>query len=447
MRKEVNFLITLFVLALLMRLLFLVFLVLYDSRSDGIGVFSSDSPTYFAVVENLRVHGVFSMAVGEVNPEPDNYRTPGYIFFLYPFVVAGLPYWTISLGQIILISLALVGWYVLLRKIFSKHVSRIAVLFFALEPFTARAASLLTATHLFMVFFPFVALFLSVFIVRKEVKWLWGGAAILGFCAIIKPVAFLFFPLLVVAAWFGEKNIRRTLRYSVGALLIFFLIVLPWLVRNKVALDSWAFSSVSDYVLFDVNAKSFGNFIEQVPQTSALLHMGNTNAYLSKKNMQQLRADGLRFIMKHKVRYALFHTLMIPRLFIQDQYLDMFKGKNSGTLLPGLDLYTKFIQFDVRGAVMDFLRFLQSPLFLIYVAGKIIWISLFILMAGSLWVFWKEKKTELRHAGFFLMIFVLWYATLIGPVTRAGHRLPVNVLVILLASVAYMSLRRSTVFI
>lgn len=447
MRKEIIFLVVLFVLALSMRFLFLEFLVSYDPRSDGVGVFSSDSPTYFTVVENIRMHGVFSMAVGEVNPEPDNYRTPGYVFFLYPFVAAGIPYWAISSVQIIFVSLGLVGWYILLRKIFSKNVSRIAVLFFALEPFTARAGSLLTATHLFMVFFPFAVLFLSIFIVRKETKWLWGGAAILGFCALIKPVAFLFFPLLVIAAWFGGKNIRRTLCNSGVALLIFFLVVSPWLIRNKIVLNTWAFSSVSDYVLFDVNAKLFGNFIGQVPQTSALLNMGNTNAYLSKKNMQQLHTDGLRFIMKHKIRYAFFHTLMIPRLFIQDQYLDMFKGKTSGTSLPGLDLYAKFIRFDARGVIMDFLHFLRSPIFLIYVVGKIIWISLFMLMLGSLWVFWKEKKTELRRAGFFLMIFVLWYATLIGPVTRAGHRLPINLLVILLASVTYISLRRRNVFI
>src|SRR3989344_478705 len=113
--SEKKFLFVLFCTVVTVRLAILFFTVFYDPRGDAIGVFSSDSPTYFMVVENLIKHGVFSMST-DAFPTPDNYRTPGYIFFLYPFMRFTMSFWIISLAQAIIAGGALMVGYVLARR-------------------------------------------------------------------------------------------------------------------------------------------------------------------------------------------------------------------------------------------------------------------------------------------------------------------------------------------
>lgn len=437
-----RFLIVLFFIAICMRVLMLSFLVFSDSRSDDVGVFSSDSATYFQVDKNLMNNGVFSMSTDKL-PAPDNYRTPGYIFFLYPFVRLNIAPWMIALTQSIIASFAVVAWYVLSRKVFSDHVSKISALIFALEPFTARAANLLTATSLFASIFPFVPLLLAWYIKDGDRRTLFTASAVLALCALIKPVAYIFWPFLILAVAMRRESLRRTIVISLSAIAIFFVLIFPWIVRNKIVLGTWQFSSVTDYVLYDVNAQLFQNFLGAHDLTTkGLINVGYSNDYLSQANMGRLRESGISYIAQNPFSYALFHAAFVPRLFIQDQYLDVFQKKGSSILPPGLDLYTSLIHGNISKIFSDMFLFMRNPLFLIYIGGKIFWIGIFLFMIGSLRFIWSKEKLLQKFIIIFLLLFVLYYGFAISPVTRAGHRVPVNILVFLLSVSSMTAIRK-----
>ncbi len=436
-----RFLIFLFCAALFMRVAMLLFLVFADPRGDEVGVFSSDSSTYFQVVDNILHHGVFSMSTDSM-PAPDNYRTPGYIFFLYPFVRFGVaPVW-IAFAQSLIASVAVVIFYFIARKVFSDRVSVIAAVLYALEPFTARAANLLTATALFASLFPLVPLLLVWYIKDGNRRTLFTASVLLALCALVKPVAYVFFPWLIVAVLLREFSWRSLFFKGLPVLAVFFIIVFPWILRNKTVLGTWEFSSVTDYVIYDVNAQLFQNFLGAHDLvTSGLINAGYSNTYLSQANMVQLRESGISYIMRQPFHYALFHAALVPRLFIQDQYLDIFQKKGSNILPPGLDLYTSFIRLNIRKIFSDIAVFIQSPWFLVYIAGKIFWISIFLLMIGSVWFLWGATLLSQKFIIAFLLLFVLYYGFAISPVTRAGHRVPINILVFLLATSSLIALR------
>ncbi len=427
-------LITLFVLAIVARLLFISFLVWRDARNDSIGVMSADGPTYIKTAQNILDHGVFSMS-NDTNPAPDNYRTPGYIFFLLPFLFFHIPLVVVSVTQGIIASIAIMLFYLVARKIFDEHIAWIAALIFALEPFTVRASVVITATAFFNSFFFFVPLLLIWYIKTNNRNMLWGAAALLGWCTLIKPVAFVFFPFLFLAALWNKRSMS-TLRNGSVAFVIFLVIISPWIIRNVSVLGSWEVSSVTHYVIYDVNAQMLARFYQlSPPTTSALLNVGYTNNYLSQQNLGQLEHDGISYIMKNLGRYAIFHLAFIPRLFIQDQYLDIFQKEGSTiSLPPGLDLYSSIARFDVKETVTQLVAFSHQSSFYLYIIGKLIWVSIFALLIGIVWVCWKTSDRYAKRAFLFLMLFLFTYGFVISPVSRAGHRVPVNSIIFLIAT-------------
>ncbi len=431
-----HFLIILFCCALAVRLGFLYFLANRDPRGDAVGVFSSDSATYFTVVSNVIERNVFSMSE-DTHPLPDNYRTPGYVFFLYPFVKMGMGPWVIAVIQDVCAAGMLVAAYVLARRLVSENMARFASLLYAFEPFTARMSNLLTATGLFMSFFPLVALLCALYIKEKRVLWLYSAAVLLGYCALIKPVASIFFPFLAIAAFLGRESGMRWLVRAAVALLFYAALIAPWLVRNKVVLNTWQFSTVTSYVLYDSSAQLFRNFyhLSEPLTTEGLINTGYNNDYLSQENLAALRESGEAYILAHPFKYAFFHIAYIPRLFIQDQYLDMFQKEGTSVLPHNLDLYSDLARLHITKVARDLWGFAHNPYFFIYLIGKVIWLTIFVLLCSGAYKVVRNKDQRLLLG--FIAIFLLWYGAAISPLTRAGHRTPVNFLVFLLAAHAF----------
>ena len=204
----------------------------------------ADAYQYYKTAYNLRVHGVYSHEINEVNgtdvaPQPDAFVTPGYPLFLALFVDAPpnmRTYSEITANQALLATLAVLLVLLLFRP-FTPWIALPAALLAAISPHLISASTYILSETLFS-----VVLLLSLLVLglhARGSRWflpsLFAGGLLLGMAALTRPVMELF-PLAVIFVLWMSYDRRTALRGSAVLLLGICLAWAPWIARNYVSL-------------------------------------------------------------------------------------------------------------------------------------------------------------------------------------------------------------------
>lgn len=215
----------------------------------GSDVFTSysDANEYRIIAGNIAQHGVFSEATVAPQLVLDAMRTPGYPAWLALFQWFKLPYFVAICVQDILAGIVAVLIYRLALLLFNNRRAGIgAAIIFAFDPAAIYWANLLMSDHFAGVFF-----ITATWLLAKK-KYGWAGV-VYGITTLIRPVFFYLFPLVIVMiVWLHRNTIRESLKNKtvlasmrpiIVMTLFFFLVIFPWMIRNKVHFNTWALSS------------------------------------------------------------------------------------------------------------------------------------------------------------------------------------------------------------
>lgn len=237
-----------FLLAFGVRFLYAVFVQLkFGSR--GFLAYSDAFSFYLPLAKNLIENGVFSMSSAPPYI-PDAYRTPLYPIFVSVFLWLRAPLLAVIFAQNILAGAMAVLIYRIGILIFdSRNIGLFAAIFMSIEPMSVYWNNLLMSDYLFA--FLFILAFYY-FVLGRYYLF----ALTFGLATLTRSIGFYLFPIFLL---FMLSNPIAKWKKIIFAALIFFTVLFPWMLRNKIVFNTWQLSSASWYNLYGVVTQIFAD--------------------------------------------------------------------------------------------------------------------------------------------------------------------------------------------
>ncbi len=307
---------------------------------------------------------------------PDAYRTPVYTFFVALFLWLKSPLFCIIVVQNILAGAMSVLIYRIGIVVFSsRKIGLFAAILMSIEPMSIYWNNLLMSDYLFAFLFIFAC---HEFFFRRYYSF----GVLLGLATLTRPISLYFFPLFLLWAVFYKISWRKL---AVTALL-FFIVLFPWMLRNKIVFNTWQLSSASWYNLYGVIAQTFADK-EGFVLLRPTLPPDYPNPELFQydfANVPFYKQHFFEIVKERPLAYAQFHSaIALKSLFV-----------NSYNYLADYVLKPKFptLFYGTSGILIS----------LAVTAGGAMWIVIYVLMLLSF--FDKQSRIWLI---LFLVIIVL----------------------------------------
>lgn len=400
----------------------------------------ADTADYFSIGYNWLYNNEFSVyGLG-----PDAFRTPLYPIFLAILYYIVMPeIWFIILIHNLIAAFTIVIIYKISKILFGRLaigynlnvLSAAAAGMFMLEAERIQMANSLMSESLFLFFFFFgiFYFFKWMFIEAKNKNAIFAGS-LLGLSALTRPIAQLVPIILIFFAAgyisinknnFNKDCIKRHIKGAVLLGLFFILVIAPWSIRNKYHFGSFKLSPLFGYNFYRLRVQEW--------KFENLNKAGNINARAIIDADEQRLAKEIRGIYYQDMPSAIRPTLVIGTLWgekyaLRESWREIKKDPAG------------FLIFNARLAVRFFIDS-ASPWFLermitqfapiphnfffpyFFIAGRLWWASLYLVIGASLIIFRKKNKDEIAFYALFTAIiayFVLISAA--GQMTR--FRLP-----------------------
>lgn len=405
-----------------------------------------DSPEYMLLAKNLVEPGVFSLS--DAPPYiPSNIRTPGYPLFLaliyfvfHSFVPA------IFLGAAVA-AFAAPLIYLIAREIFGEKIAFGAGILTAIEPLGLfLGVSILTEG----VFTPVLLLFLFCFIrylKERQLSYLWYSAALLGIATLIRPITFYFWPLAVPFIFYKiyktNNSWRQAIKRSLIFALIFFVILSPWLVRNKISVDSWQIIGFQGNVFFVDHYGAVLRYLGEAGPISDMharaLALTGPDKIFTPKGSDILFKAAVSGIKEHKLAYTNVYAKSLISFFVANGYKSLFIDILGVPAKAPFVPFELFLRFDFKSifktmADMDFMGVL------IYFGGKIFWIAASgSFLISFIYLLIRKNFKMVKASVVFIAVVIIYFALITGPTAVGGGRTkaPINGLIFIFAAFGF----------
>ncbi|MDO8574885.1 MAG: glycosyltransferase family 39 protein [bacterium] len=410
------------------------------SRFGFIFYQGGDSPGYMLLAKNLVEHGTLSLS--DTSPYiPSNIRTPGYPLFLaiiyfifHSFVPA------IFLGALVS-AFAAPLIYLIAREIFSEKIAFGAGVLAAIEPLGLfLGASIITEG----IFTPVLLLFTFYFIrylKPEKNSYLWYSSALLGAATLIRPIMFYFWPLVIPIIIYKMNRFgwRVVLKNALIFVAIFLLVLSPWLVRNKISLNSWQVAGLQGYVFFIDHYGAVLRYLGEAGPLSDVQDrawaLAGPDKIFTSEGSDILFKTAFDGVKQHKLIYANIYAKSLISFFVANGYKSLFIDILGVPARAPFVPFELFLRFDFKSifktmAGMDFVGAL------IYFGGKIFWIAASGLFLISLiYLLAKHNFKMIRAEIIFIAIVIFYFALITGPTAVGGGRTkaPINGLILIFA--------------
>jgi hypothetical protein len=209
-----------------------------------VNLLGSDSTAYIQGAESLLKHGVFS-SMGDISA-PDNFRTIGYSIVIALTMSINHEYYIsiVIAMQVFLMYLMFVR-FINIGDVFNIKYSYIVLIPFIFHPEMLNLATSLQTESLYVFTLFMFFLFTVRYLKTRHIGDLILSAVFISVSLHIKPV-YLFFiiPYLLLIFSF-DRSIRRILI----VIITMTIIISPWILRNKMTLDTYSFTSSKNFNL------------------------------------------------------------------------------------------------------------------------------------------------------------------------------------------------------
>lgn len=243
-----NFHILLIIVSLLPRLALFIGAAPWKSDIDPRIIYQADARHLHNLAVGLLERGEFSDGS---NSKPNAYRTPLFpLLIAFTYSLVGYKVWVVILIQIVLDALVAAFLFSVLRLFFQPAVSFFSAMIYALDPAAIYYSNILMSDT----FFTFLcaaglytmARVLTASSAKDLTTFTILAGMMFGLAALTRAFA-VYIPIIVVAILILRlKSMNMYFRYSAVFLLMFFITISPWLVRNYITFRQVAFSNMSD---------------------------------------------------------------------------------------------------------------------------------------------------------------------------------------------------------
>jgi|APSaa5957512622_1039677.scaffolds.fasta_scaffold01259_12 hypothetical protein len=381
-------------------------LIFYILFIDG-SIQGSDYSNYLQGANSIINYSVYSTQ-GDISV-PDNFRPIGYSLIL----VIAKQIDSIFFNEIIVIfqSVLLIFMYIMILKVFevfsilSKKTILVSAMFF-IHPMVIS-----TVTHvqvdLMLSFFILLFVLNLVFFIRKnDEKYLYYGVIFLGISLYFRPTFLYFIPIffLLLSRYVSIKKITISI-------IIIMIIIAPWSIRNKLALDSFSFSRLGDVVLtyfaadtlrhkLNLTSAEAHNIVWKKADIDAPYYLNNKN---DENKYNRMRDVSIEIIVNNFDYFILSYARGLARVFVMpheiystkenttirvDDFIDKLKS-NPKLLVSDLNAYfiylyifpyllNIFILFGLIKLIIGFRFYLRGHRFIYYLFTLIVLYGLLI---------------------------------------------------------------------
>lgn len=397
-----------------------------------------DSPGYMLLAKNLAEHHILSLGGNPL--VPTNFRTPGYPIFLaliYLIFHSFIP--AIFLGALIS-AFAAPLIYLIAREIFSEKLALGSGILTAFEPMGLfLGVSILTEGIFTSVLFLFVFCFVKYINIEKN-SYLWYSSALLGLATLIRPITFYFWPLAIIFIAYkaGFLNWRLIFKNSLIFIAIFFAVLSPWLIRNKISVNSWQITGLQGYIFFIDHYGAVLRYLGEAGPLSDVQAKANSIAgekifTLGGSNeLFRIAANGIR---EHKMAYANIYAKSLISFFIANGYKSLFIDILGVPAKAPYIPFELFLRFDFKSIFKTFAE-MDFAGFLIYWGSKIFWIVIFIsFLSTFIYLLLKKNYRAIIARLSFIAVVIFYFALITGPTAIGGGRTkaPINGLIFIFA--------------
>jgi len=213
--------------------------------------FTPDSWDYWNLAGDLLFAGEYRS--GEVNIQPEVFRTPGYPAFLTvgrnvpdrPGFLLGS--WRASLAIQMLIDLHLVlVTFALGRELVGHGTGLLAALLYAISPLAVGASCRVLSDSLFAFLLTTAIWAVSVHFRTGQRRALLAAAGLMGLACYVRPIGLAMSAVFLAVLLFRPRRLRRAGAFAAVAAGL----IAPWVVRNAVVAEYVGFSSFAGESLY-----------------------------------------------------------------------------------------------------------------------------------------------------------------------------------------------------
>ena len=287
-----------------------------------------------------------------------------------------------------------------------------------------------TTTHvqsdLLMSFFIFGFVFYILrFILKHNSKDLYIGILFITISLYFRPTFMYFFPILFIILYKYTNY-----KYIILSLLIIILVQSPWIIRNKVVLDTYKFSMLGDVVLTYFAADTLRHKFKIDPDSAHLIvweRCGIEMPYWNNKNDMdmyvRMKNESLKIIFENPEYFALSWIRGIVRVFIMPH--EIYEIKDDRTIPVN-----HFIHL-LRSNPKQILHEINGYFIYLYIYSYII---NFIIIMGFIIMMFKFKKYNKsnNYLYSFLMPLALYGLLIPGPINKSHYIMPYYIVLIIL---------------
>lgn len=407
--------ITLFsVLIVLLKIVFAFYLLHINPNI----FFTPDSASYIQPARELLSYGTFTY-----HGIPELFRTPGYPIFLIPFIYLfndniAIP---IVITQIfIVLVIALITKEIAFEISENDIISKIIFYLILIEPNINIYQYFVLSEIVFALFLIFSIYFLILSYKRGTLSHLFFGFLILSLSAFVRPISIYLVYLIgfMSVVTYFIKN-KRGFIVVLSSILLHFVLINAWSLRNEIKTGAYVFSSVSsdnlyEYISASILAKAEGKSWETV--------------------RDEFRGDIENMSLSERILYQKRKYIEIISGYPKEAVIIGAKGFFTNIFDPGTgELANMFNLRKSNSGIMY--KFVSMPIseFIVYVLEHekalittmiigILWLIIFYIS-----VLYGIFKIE-RDYVFILLLVVIFYflITSSGPQSYARFRVPVT---------------------
>ena len=405
-----------------------------------------DSPGYMYMAKQWAEHGTLF---------PTNFRTPGYLFFLaiiYLIFHSFVP--AIFLGALIS-AFAAPLIYFIAREIFSpldktiengyltgqaEKIAFAAGILTAIEPMGLfLGVSILTEGVFTPVLFLSIYLFIR-YLKNESQKYLYSSAALFAAAALIRPIMFYFWPLAIPFIFYRQWGFWwAATKKSLIFIAIFFAVLSPWLIRNKIIVNSWQITGLQGYIFYIDHYGAVLRYLGEAGplsdvQAKALTLVSPEKVFTS-EGSDVLFKTALVGIKEHKLAYANVYIKSMISFFIANGYKSLFIDILGVPAKAPYIPFELFLRFDFKSIFKTFSE-MDFAGFLIYWGSKIFWVTTSLsFFITFVYLLINKKYKSIRTEIVFIAIVIFYFALITGPTVIGGGRTkaPINGLIFIFA--------------
>jgi len=259
----------------------------------------ADAGNYFTYSYNLRYKHTYSREIGDMRDlespvHPDSHRSPGYPLFLALFL-EGLSFHSfvhrVVIAQAVLSTLTLIMAFLLFKGFLPRAWALAASLLVAISPHLIIPNSFVITETLFCFLLVAVAWVVSLFASRPSAILALFTGILIGLASLVRPIL-EYLPFLLGLWFIAEYRRRGGLRYGLAVCFGFFLVFLPWMLRNAITLGAFA----DDTLLINfLHHGMYPNFtFEGVPESRGYPYLFDPRSPAISKDIHSVLQEILR---------------------------------------------------------------------------------------------------------------------------------------------------------